>query len=356
MAKPARFVDALALLVGCLLAARLSAGGMTPAQAGQAVHAGDKTNGATFVVPVSGTLYVKCVGGSAAGLSQFGLGSSPTSFVSYLSALPSACPTGEIAAGQVRAGQTVQFGIQTWWAGQSYWAFSNGADFGSRVAFTDLNNHLGWDGDVIQTTATNTWVLHLNDAAHYTLTPDEGENLLIQLRLQPATVSRADVPPGVVSMLGPPPPESPTSRMMSVRESLRRATNALEHAANQSCPVVKAIGDIATAAHDVASAITFSSAHTDSTVPPLAAAERPDFTPPDRPAPQRNEMLEQSLVNLKTAYDGLSRTAGGDLGGARAKINADISMAAADLIGAINAANAAFRDGRRDLPPCSTIR
>src|ERR1700680_4436925 len=38
-------------------------------------------------------------------------------------------------------------------------------------------------GKVIQPTGTNTWVMHLNDAAHYTVSTDEANNILIQLRL-----------------------------------------------------------------------------------------------------------------------------------------------------------------------------
>jgi hypothetical protein len=39
------------------------------------------------------------------------------------------------------------------------------------------------NGNIIQQTATNTWVMHLNDAAHYTISQSEANNILIQLRL-----------------------------------------------------------------------------------------------------------------------------------------------------------------------------
>ena len=160
-----------------LIQLRLSSSSVTPAQ-----------TGGIFVAPSTGTLYFKCVGGSAGATSQFGVGTSPSTFVSYLSSLPQSCPTTEVAAGAVTAGQTVPFGIQTSWGGQTYWAFSTSSDQGSMVSFTDMNNSLGMGGSVIQPTGSNTWVLHLNDAAHYTLSTAEANNILIQVRLQARAV------------------------------------------------------------------------------------------------------------------------------------------------------------------------
>jgi uncharacterized protein (TIGR03437 family) len=140
--------------------------------------------GGLFVAPSSGTIYLKCVGGSASAVSHFGIGSSLTGFTSYLSSLPQSCPTAEVSAGTVTAGQTVPFGIETLWEGQTYWAFSTSTDQGSMVSFTDITDSLGLGGSVIQPTGSNTWVLHLNDAAHYTLSSSEANNILIQVRLQ----------------------------------------------------------------------------------------------------------------------------------------------------------------------------
>ncbi|MBZ5611740.1 MAG: hypothetical protein LAP38_26065 [Acidobacteriia bacterium] len=142
--------------------------------------------GGVFVAPSTGTLYLKCVGGSAGASSQFGIGQSPSTFVPYLSSLPQSCPTTEVAAGAVTLGQTIAFGIQTFWQGQFYWAFSTSTDQGSVVSFTDLSNSLGMGGSIIQSTGLNTWILHLNDAAHYTISSAEANNILIQVRLQPA--------------------------------------------------------------------------------------------------------------------------------------------------------------------------
>jgi hypothetical protein len=85
-------------------------------------------SGESFVAPTSGTLYIKCVGGSAAATSQFGTGTSQTNFVPYLNSLPGSCPTSEVSIGTVSVGQTVPFGIHTIWEGADYWAFSTGTD------------------------------------------------------------------------------------------------------------------------------------------------------------------------------------------------------------------------------------
>jgi len=50
-----------------------------------------------------------------------------------------------------------------------------------------MNNSLGMGGKVIQPTGANTWVMHLNDAAHYTISTSEANNILIQLRLSVTT-------------------------------------------------------------------------------------------------------------------------------------------------------------------------
>ena len=136
-----------------------------------------------FVSPSTGTLYIQCVGGSAGATSEFGIGTSQANFVPYLTGLPAACPDKEVSVGTVSAGQTVQLGISTSWNSQTYWAFSSGTDQGSIVAFTDVCNTLGMGGNNIQQTSTTTWIMHLNDAAHYTVDQCEANNILIQLRL-----------------------------------------------------------------------------------------------------------------------------------------------------------------------------
>lgn len=157
------------------------------------------------------------------------------------------------------------------------------------------------------------------------------------------------------------------SSLSQVRDALHSAVSALQRAANQSCPVQKTIADINVANSDLNGAMTFLNRYPEAAGPPsfngvpsptspIQSAARPNFTPPARPAPQRNVMLEGALHNLQTAFDSLARSGRGDLGGFRTRMNTDIATAASDLIAAIDAANAAFLDGHRDLPPCSSIK
>jgi uncharacterized protein (TIGR03437 family) len=144
----------------------------------------------SFIVPYSGNLYMSAVGGSAGAVSTFGVGTSQSNYTQYLSGLPSnPSPSGDVSIGSVKAGQTVVFGMSTFWNNQTYWAFSNATDQGSIVAFSDVNNTLGMGGKIIQQTGPTTWVMHLNDAAHYTITSSEANNILIQLRLAAAPVA-----------------------------------------------------------------------------------------------------------------------------------------------------------------------
>ena len=137
---------------------------------------------AGFVAPSSGTLYMKCIGGNGAATSIFGTGTSQANFVPYLTGVPQSCPSTEVSIGSINAGQTVQFGMSTVWGGQTYWAFSNSTDQASTVAF----NNLG--GSILQQTSSSTWVMHLDDAASYTV-DDDNDDILIQLRLAPPPVA-----------------------------------------------------------------------------------------------------------------------------------------------------------------------
>lgn len=138
-----------------------------------------------------------------------------------------------------------------------------------------------------------------------------------------------------------------------VRDPLRRALSALTHAANQTCDVKEAIRDIKGALNDIAAGEALLARDADAAArPPLPSDVTPDFTSPPRPAPRRNEMLEGALKNLETAFRRLSEVNGGDWGGGRDKAYHHIDAAAKHLIAAIKASNAAFREGRRELPSC----
>jgi uncharacterized protein (TIGR03437 family) len=97
----------------------------------------------------------------------------------------------------VIAGEVVPFAVETPWAGQTYWAFSTSTDQGSIVAFTDITNVLGLGENIIQPTGPSTWVLHLNDAVHYTLGNTEANNIVIQLRLQPSATLQSPTITGI---------------------------------------------------------------------------------------------------------------------------------------------------------------
>lgn len=93
-----------------------------------------------FVMPSGGYLSAQSIGGEAGGITTFGLGTSPGDFVALLSGLPnSPSSLAAINAGFFAAGATTHFGMFTTFSG-SGWAFSNGTDQASLVAFTDTDN------------------------------------------------------------------------------------------------------------------------------------------------------------------------------------------------------------------------
>jgi len=110
--------------------------------------------------------------------------------------------------------------------------------------------------------------------------------------------------------------------------------------------VQKAITDIDAALDDANAAIAFSKSHPDSSPAPPPTGARPNFTATPPPAPLRNAMLYSALNSLRFAYDALSRTTGGDIGGFRTKLNADIATAAAGLVSGINSYNVKYSSPR----------
>lgn len=79
---------------------------------------------------------------------------------------------------------------------------------------------------------------------------------------------------------------------------------------------------------------------------PFGAAEA---TLQERPAPLMTP-LEHVRDPLRPAFRRLSEANGGEWGGGRDKAYHHIDDAAKHLIAAIKASNAAFREGRRELP------
>jgi len=148
-------------------------------------------NGDEFVMPVTGELFLQQMGGEAAAVTSFGLGTSPSNFVPLYVDLPnSPQPTGEVLAGIFTSGTTIHFGESTVFGSLSGFAFSNGTDQASIVAFTDVDDSLGMGGSIIQRTGPETWLLHLDDAESYRIDDDDND-ILMQLRVasvpEPAT-------------------------------------------------------------------------------------------------------------------------------------------------------------------------
>jgi hypothetical protein len=134
----------------------------------------------TFVAPYAGTVFIRCIGGSAGATSDFGTGTNSADWTPYLHSLPS--QTGEVRIGNVTAGQVVPFAMRTDWLGKEYWAFSTVSDPASTTAFGDTDNSLKMGGRVIEQTGPDTWVMHLDDAASFTV-DDNDADFLIQIRL-----------------------------------------------------------------------------------------------------------------------------------------------------------------------------
>jgi hypothetical protein len=146
--------------------------------------------GDEFTMPITGDLYLQQMRGEAGGVTSFGLGTSPANFVPFYTGLPnSPNPSGEVLAGLFNSGTTIHFGEFTVFGSLSGFAFSNGTDQASIVAFTDVDNSLGMGGSIIQRTGPQTWLLHLDDAQSY-LFDDDDNDVLMQLRVAPVPEPR----------------------------------------------------------------------------------------------------------------------------------------------------------------------
>jgi len=142
-------------------------------------------NGDEFVMPVTGDLFLQQMGGEAGGVTSFGLGTSPTNFTPFYTGLPNnPNPTGEVLVGMFNSGTTIHFGEFTVFGSLSGFAFSNGTDQASLVAFTDVDNSLGMGGSIIQRTGPQTWLLHLDDAESFRVDDDDND-VLMQVRVAP---------------------------------------------------------------------------------------------------------------------------------------------------------------------------
>jgi len=136
-----------------------------------------------FVMPNDGYLSMQFIGGEAAAVTTFGLGTSPTDFIALFTGLPnSPSSLNPVNVGFFTAGTTVHMGMFTDFGGTSGWAFSSGTDFASLEAFSDRDNSLGLGGSIIQQTGPGTYVLHLDDAVSG---DDDDNDVLIRLTVSP---------------------------------------------------------------------------------------------------------------------------------------------------------------------------
>lgn len=136
----------------------------------------------SFVMPLSGTLYIEVIRDDGAEWT-FGVGTSEQDYREVVRNTPS-LPSGEVVLGAFAAGETVHFGMWTRFGNVAAWAFSNRNDDPSRVVFQDSQNRLGLGGNVIEQTSIRSWTLHLDNAASY-LYDDDNNDVVIRMRLAP---------------------------------------------------------------------------------------------------------------------------------------------------------------------------
>ena len=139
----------------------------------------------SYTMPLSGYLYVQYAGGnSATANTSFGILSPNGSCNILLTGLQGPTPTTATAlAGHFAAGASVNFCMHTTWGSLSGWAYSNGTDLGSRVAFGDLDNSLGFGGLAWQVGGST---LFLDDAVSGLCCDDDDDDIIINLSFAPA--------------------------------------------------------------------------------------------------------------------------------------------------------------------------
>ena len=149
---------------------------------------GENVTGAQpfFVVPYDATLYLKSVGGTGGATTDFGIGTSMTDAVPYLTGLPhNPTPNTEVQVGTFSANTSLNFYMKSVF-GSTYWAFSDldTTDPASITAFTDTDHSFSPTGNIVVQTSPTTWILHLDDAASFKV-DDNDNDVLIQIRLAP---------------------------------------------------------------------------------------------------------------------------------------------------------------------------
>jgi Tfp pilus assembly protein PilF len=141
-----------------------------------------------FTVPYDAVLFVTAAGGQAGAVSEFGLGTSEAHHTALLKGLPSQPEPDRTAnAGFVAKGTELHFYVKTEWGGKDHRAFSDDRESEpGRYAFGDPDDSLGMNGSILEKTGPKTWLLHMDDEASYTLRSDNDEDILVEIRLEPA--------------------------------------------------------------------------------------------------------------------------------------------------------------------------
>ena len=138
-----------------------------------------------FVVPYNCTAYLSPAGGSAAAVTELGLGTSQADHKPLFEGLPTnPRPASEIKIGSYPKGKVICFSLKTMWRGNEHWAFSVANDAASQTAFQDLDNSLKLGrGRILKQIAPDTWIMHMDDAASF-LVDDSDDDVIIRIRLE----------------------------------------------------------------------------------------------------------------------------------------------------------------------------
>ena len=139
----------------------------------------------SFILPYDAIVTLTPSGGTASAISDFGLGTSQADIILLFSNLPNHTAVAGANIGFYPAGSSLDVYEKTLWGGTTYWAFSDDAvSSASRTAFMDLDNSLGFGGSVYEKISSTQYMMHLDDAASYTV-DDNDHDVLMAITLTP---------------------------------------------------------------------------------------------------------------------------------------------------------------------------
>jgi hypothetical protein len=139
----------------------------------------------SFILPYDANVTLTPSGGTASAVSDFGLGTSQANATVLFSNLPNHSTVAGANIGFYPAGSSLDVYEKTLWGGTTYWAFSSDTvTSASRTAFMDLDNSLGFGGSVYEKISNTQYMMHLDDAASYTV-DDNDHDVLMAITLTP---------------------------------------------------------------------------------------------------------------------------------------------------------------------------